>query len=154
VLRFVLAVAFLGVACSAGGNDASVLRDYSGSRFHPGQVWRYHARPGEDSSTLTVLKVERHPETGVIVHVRVTGVHVRTPGGDYASELGHLPISEDALRRSVTTKVRDGAPTDRGTDGYQEWRRAYDSGRGGVFTTTVSECVAFVEQAANQARAR
>ena len=154
MFRFVLALTLLGVACSPSGNDASMLRDYSGSTFQPGQVWRYHARPGEDSSTLTVLKVETHPKTGVIVHVGVTGVHVRTPGSDYTSELGHLPISEDALRRSVTTKVRDGAPTDRGTDGYQEWRRAFDSGRGGVFTTTVAECVAFVEQAANQPRAR
>jgi hypothetical protein len=131
-----------------------MLQNYSGSTFQPGQVWHYRTRAGEDSSTLTVLKVETHPKTGVIVHIGVSGVHVATPGGGSTSELGHLPLSEDALRRSVTTKVSDGAPTDRGTEGYNEWRRAFDAGQGGVFTTTVAECVGFVEQAANQARPR
>ena len=150
--RFLFAVAMVaGMACTPNGSS-DVLRDYTGSEFQPGQVWRYQARPGEDSSTLTVLKVETHPKTGIIVHIAVGGVRVRIPSGGYTTELRHLPISEDALRRSVTTKVRGGAPTDRGSEGYREWRRAFDTGRGGVFTTTVAECVGFVEHAANQAR--
>ena len=79
-------------------------------------------------------------------------MRVRIPSGGYTTELGHLPISEDALRRSITTKVRDGATDGRGSEGYREWRRAFDAGRGGVFTTTVAECVGFVEQAASSAR--
>jgi hypothetical protein len=154
VLRFLFAATLVfGGACSPNGGG-NVLRDYTGSTFQPGQVWRYHARPGEEGSTLTVLKVETHPKTGVIVHIAVSGVRVRTPSGGPTTELGHLPLSEEALRRSVTTKVRDGAPTNRGTAGYQEWRRAFEAERGGVFTTTVAECVSFVEQAANQARAQ
>jgi hypothetical protein len=153
VFRFLAATALLlsGLACSPNGSS-NVLRDYTGSSFQPGQVWQYHTRPGEDASTLTVLKVETHPKSGIIVHIAVSGVRVRTPSGDYTTELGHLPLSEDALRRSVTTKVREGQPTDRGTEGYREWRRAFDDGSGGVFTTTVAECVGFVEQAASQAR--
>jgi hypothetical protein len=152
VFRSLAATALLvGVACSPNGSG-DALRDYADSAFQPGQVWHYKTRPGEEASTLEVLKVETHPKTGVIVHVAVSGVRVRTPSGGYTEELGHLPLAEDALRRSVTTKVRDGAPTDRGTEGYQEWRRAFDAGRGGVFTTTVAECVGFVEQAAGQPR--
>ena len=130
-----------------------MLRDYDGSTFKPGQVWHYRTRPGEEASTLEVLKVETHPRTGIIVHIAVSGVRVRTPSGEYTNEIGHLPVAEDALRRSVTTKVRDGAPTDRGTEGYGEWRRAFDAERGGVFTTTVAECVDFVAQAVSQPRA-
>ena len=152
VSRFLTAIALLsGVACSQNGS-ASMLTDYKDSEFQPGQVWQYKTRPGEDSSTLAVLKVETHPKTGVIVHIAVTGVRVRLPSGGYTTELGHLPLSEDALRRSVTTKVRDGATDDRASEGYREWRRAFDAGKGGVFTTTVAECVGFVEQAASNAR--
>ena len=152
MIRFLVAVVLFGAACSSSSGAADMLRDYTDSTFQPGQVWRYHTRSGEDSSTLQVLKVETHPKTGVIVHIAVSGVHVRTPGGSYTSEIGHLPVSEEALRRSVTTKVRDGASTNQGSEGYQEWRRAFDAGRGGVFTTMVAECVDLVEQAANQGR--
>ena len=149
VFRFLSAAALLlCAACSSNGGE--MLREYAGSTFRPGQVWRYHTRPGEDSSTLTVLRVETHPTAGVVVHIAVDGVRVRTPAGGTATELGHLPLAEEALRRSVTEKVRDGAPTDRGMEGYREWRRAFDAGRGGVFTTTVAECVDFVERAATQ----
>ena len=38
--------------------------------YAPGQVWAYHTRPGEEGSTLTVLRVERIvPVDQVIVHV-------------------------------------------------------------------------------------
>ena len=123
-----------------------MLRDHAGSTFQPGQEWHYRTRPGESGSTATVLKVETHPATGVIVHAAVRGVRVRTPGGRHTAELGHLPLSEDAFRRSVTAKVRDDA-TDRGMEGYREWRRAFDTGRGGIFSVTLAECVDLVEQA-------
>ena len=154
VFRFLMATALLfGVACSPK-DDGNVLREYTGSVFQPGQVWRYNTRPGEEASTLEVLKVESHPKAGIIVHIAVDSVRVRMPSGENTHKLGHLPLAEDALRRSVTTKVRDGTATERGTEGYREWRRAFDAGRGGVFTTTVAECVAFVEQAASRTRTR
>jgi hypothetical protein len=129
-----------------------VLEDYAGSTFQPGQVWRYRARPGEEDSTLTVLKVETHPELGVIVHVAVSGVRVRNPlaPSGYAGEIGHLPFAEEAVLDSVTDRVQGGAPTGAGEEGYREWRRAFDAGEGGVFTTSVAEAVGFIEQALGQ----
>ena len=34
------------------------------SRFQPGQVWQYNTRPGEESSRITIAKVEAHPKLG------------------------------------------------------------------------------------------
>lgn len=146
---FRLLTAALAHAAACSSPEIDVLRDHEGSAFLPGQVWRYRARPGEESSTLTILRVETHPSLGVIVHVAVGGVRVRSPyaAGGYAGEIGHLPFAEEAVRRSVTALVRDGAPTDAGEEGYREWRRAFDAGSGGVFTTSVAEAVAYVEQA-------
>lgn len=133
-----------------------MLSDHAGSTFRPGQVWSYRARPGEEDSTLTILKVETHPQLGTIVHVGVSGVRVRAPlaPDGYAREIGHMPFAEEALLRSVTARVRDGAPTEMGEEGYREWRRAFEAGKGGVFTTGVAEGVGYVEQALNQGNGR
>ena len=58
----------------------------SDSTYRPGQVSSYKARPGERSSTVTILRVETLPKAGVIVHVRIDGVGSRT-----AQECPRLP---------------------------------------------------------------
>src|ERR1044071_9508120 len=106
------------------------------SDFRPGQEWAYRSRPGEESSTLTVLRVERAPELGVVVHVSVDGVRIGDPARP-PRHLGHLPMSEDAVRRSVTRKLRDDAPLPGFEDGYAIWREAYDQSEGGAFSIPV-----------------
>ncbi len=55
-----------------------------------------------------------------------------------------MPISEAAVRQSVTRKLRDDAPLPDFEGGYRTWRAAYDRGKGGIFTIPVSEAVATV----------
>lgn len=152
--RLLVIAALLAAACSPTRED--MPRDHAGSTFQPGQVWRYRARPGEEGSTLTVLRVETHPKLGTIVHVAVSGVRVRNPlaPDGYAGEIRHMPFAEEAVLRSVTDRVRDGAPTDAGEEGYRQWRRAFAAGKGGVFTTSVAEAVGFIEQAISQGGTR
>jgi len=118
------------------------------SDFRPGQEWAYRTRPGEESSTLTVLRVERAPKLGVIVHVCVDGVRIGNPtsSAQPMRHLGHLPMSEDAVRRSVTRKLRDDAPLPGFEDGYEIWRDAYDQGEGGAFSIPVAEVVAAIAE--------
>jgi hypothetical protein len=72
------------------------------------------------------------------VHTSVSAV--RVPGG--ITSIGHLPMSRDALDRSVVKLVRtENAPPDLG--GYETWKSA----KGGVFTTSVSEAMSFARQA-------
>jgi hypothetical protein len=118
-------------------------------RFEAGDVWSYHARPGEPDSTLTVLRVD-HEEVGTIVHIRVDGLRIPNPHhpAGVSGEIMHMPFAEDAVARSVTERVASGAPVPE-EGGYDEWRRAFDAGEAGVFTLTVAEAVEVMEQAIN-----
>ena len=155
IFRLLTAALLFAAACSPA--DGGGLQDYDGSTFQPGQVWSYRARPGESGSRLTVLKVERHPELGTIVHVSITGLEIRNAlePGSHISQIAHLPFSEEALLRSVRAKLRDGAPTDAGDAGYRAWRRALDRGEGGgVFTVGVAESIGVAEEVIGKGAAR
>jgi hypothetical protein len=127
--------------------NSSRLVDVTDSEYQPGQVWAYRTRPGEDSSTLTVLRVERADTLGVIVHVAVEGLAIRNPKAPdgLIRRASHLPFAKEAVDRSVVRKVRDGGPVPDHAEGYSEWRRAFNAGKGGVFTITVAEAVALLE---------
>ena len=120
--------------------------------FAPGQVWTYQTRVGEEQSTLTIVRVETLPKLGMVVHVSLNGLRVKNPQapGGRSATIGHLPFSAEAVQKSVVRKVRDGAPLPSFEEGYREWRRAVDGGRGGVFTTSVAEAVTYVEKTLNQ----
>ena len=116
--------------------------DAKDSKFAPGQVWEYMTRQNEESSTLTILKVESLPKMGTIVHVRVDKVRLRNcTGGPEPNKFEHMPFTRDAIERSVTHMVKqDRAPEFR--DGYDEWRKAC----GGVYTITVAEAITVGEE--------
>ena len=133
---------------SQGTSDSTVTNS---SPLIPGQVWHYHTRPGEEKSTLTILRVDTTARLGILVHIAVDGVRVKNPGTDgVTTKLPHLPFSEKAVRRSVTTKVRDRAAIPDYREGYSIWRHDFDSGRAGVYTITVAEVVTIVEKTLNQ----
>jgi hypothetical protein len=124
---------------------------FQDDKFIAGQIWKYNTRPGEEKSTLTILKVEKYDKAGIVVHVYVSGLkqkNTRVPGG-YSDEIGHLPFSKDALLKSVTTLVSSGNKLPDYKGGYDVWKEAFDNNKAGVFSITVSQAVQFVEQAMN-----
>jgi hypothetical protein len=119
---------------------------------HVGDQWTYRTRPGEGSSTLTIGKVETTPKLGVVVHVSLAGVRIKNshaPTG-YSETIAHMPFAEAALDKSVTALVTTAPVPLAFADGYGEWRRAFDAGKAGAFTITVSEGVDFMEQVLNR----
>ena len=120
--------------------------------FAPGQVWTYKARPGEEASRIIVCRVETDPKLGEIVHIHVNGLRFKNkhaPGGS-SDQIGHLPYSAEALRKSLTKLESTGTVLPAFEDGYQEWRGAFDKGKAGVWTAPVSEAIAGIESALNQ----
>ena len=113
--------------------------------YAAGQVWRYHARPQDVGSLLKIQRIDAGPAggRGLIYHISIIGVHIG-PGG-VIGEIAHTPVSRETLDGSVTdlvdtdTKFPDAAP------GIAEWRAA----NGGVFTITVAEIVAAIDQTAS-----
>jgi hypothetical protein len=134
------------VGCSRGSDERE--RVASMSRFQPGQVWHYNTRPGEESSRLTIAKVESHPKLGTIVHIQINDVAVKSPTapGGVSKVISHLPYSEKSVADSVTTLETDAVTPTGWEEGYQMWKSAFDAGKAGIWSITVSEAVAAMEQ--------
>lgn len=116
----------------------------------PGQRWAYRTRPGEEGSTVLILR-----GGGDTWHVAVDGLQLNNPytTGGVQTALPHSPISAQALRASVTELLEEDAtlPDDQG--GYETWREAHERGEAGVFTLQVAQIVAALEEAVNAPRA-
>jgi len=146
----VITVAMVSATGGCKDRSQSTLTDLGAShaKYKPGQVWHYRARPGEEQSTLTILKVESHPKLGTIVHVGLEGLRIKNakaPGG-LTSEATHLPFSEKSVDDSVTTIANPAGPVLDYLDGYNTWRESFDAGKAGVFTITVAEAVEVLER--------
>jgi len=125
--------------------------DTTESKFHVGEKWSYHTRPGEEGPSVTIVKVETAPVLGVIVHISIDGLRIRNPNAPgFMGGVGHMPFAESAIERSVTTLSARNAPIPNYKEGYLEWRRAFEVGKAGVFSVTIAEGVDFIEKAASQ----
>lgn len=126
--------------------------DTRDSKFHVGEQWNYRARTGEEKSSLTIVKVESSPKLGVIVHVSLAGLRMKNPRAPngLSETISHMPFAESAIDKSVTDLVVVNVPLPQFEDGYQQWRSAFDAGKGGIYTVTVAEGVDFIEKAVNR----
>ena len=129
-------VSLLLLASSRLGADTTTMQQTH--VFSRGQVWTFRLDPTEPPATLTILRVESLPKLGEVVHISVSAI--RMPTG--ITSVGHLPMSKAALDRSVIALQRTemGIPN---LVGYEAWKSA----KGGVFTTSVNEALAFVREA-------
>jgi hypothetical protein len=119
------------------------------SRFQPGQVWQYKTRPGEESSRLTIAKVESDPKLGTIIHIQIKDVALKSPTapGEVRNVISHLPYAEQSLTESVTTMEKDRVNPTGWEEGYRLWKPAFDAGKGGIWCIPVAEAVAAMEEA-------
>lgn len=119
--------------------------------YDVGQVWEYETRPGEESSLVYIVKVDEHEKLGKIFHISIVGIKIGNPAAEkgYVDSLPHAPVSEEALRASLTKLVRSAKILPDFAEGYAIWRQAFDSGEAGIFTVPVHEIVSFIEHAVN-----
>ena len=120
-----------------------------GSIYQAGQVWSYKTRPGEENSTLIILKTEYYDEVvGNVIHISATGVRINNPNveGGIIDNVPHMPFSEGAITASVVELIDQGVDLPSFEQGYNIWRSA----SGGIFTIQVSEAVEGVELGLNQ----
>jgi len=127
-------------------------RSIQPTSFKVGQVWAYQTRPQEPQARLTVVHIDRDPRLGIIVHVRLTGLHLRNPriAGGISTEVPHLPVAARALVQSVTRKLSDHGPLGEYLEGYHVWRKEFDAGTAGIFTVPLAEIIDGVEHGLNQ----
>ena len=116
-----------------------------------GQVWKYNTRKGEETSRVTILKIEETNDLQEIIHIAISDVKIQHSKKKdvYSTEIGHLPFSKESLKSSLTTleSTREKLPDY--MEGYNQWKDAYDKGEAGIFTTSIKEAVDFIEQSMN-----
>ena len=151
-LLFVMLALMGAMSCRTSPTAAREIGDAMAERYAPGQTWSYKNRPGEDGSRITVLEIDHYPQAGTIVHVAVSGLHMKNhlaPGGE-ATVVGHLPLAQSALDASVVVLVGSGAALPDYRKGYEIWKDAFEHGKGGIFTLPVSEIITAMETTVNQ----
>ena len=137
---------------SCSKNEKMTFTDTQNSEFKVGQVWNYKTRSNETNSTLTICKVEEVGKLGIVVHISISGVKLKSPQNKdgLAQEISHLPFAESAVKQSVTQLVTNGVATTNYVEGYQIWRKAVEEGKGGIWTVTVSEAINAMESMLNK----
>jgi hypothetical protein len=123
-------------------------------QFKAGQIWKYKTRKGEENSTLTILKIEQYDSTGQVVHIALGGLRIKNTRikGGFSEEVGHLPLSQQALQKSVTTLVSENNTLPDFAEGYGHWKEAFDKHEGGIFSIEVSEAVRYLEEVMNNSK--
>jgi hypothetical protein len=84
----------------------------------------------------------------------VNGLKVKNPNkpSGFSDDIGHLPLSKDAVLKSVTTLVSENNELPDFMEGYNNWKNAFDNNTGGIFSITVKEAVQYVEEAMSNAK--
>jgi len=117
------------------------------TKYTVGQEWNYKTRKGEEKSTLKILKIEKYPTHGKVIHISIGNLKVNNPHAeDIAEELTHIPISEKALDGSVTELKNEKTKVPKNIEGYSYWKKEFDQGKAGVFSISVSEIVNSLEE--------
>jgi len=117
--------------------------------YHPGQVWTYKNRKGEEASRVIICKVEPLSGEEEVVHIQVTGVRVETPYG-MQNKVTHLPMYRSAVNESVLELESNSEDIPDCQEGYDSWKKAYEKGGAGIFTISIADCVDLLEEAMNK----
>jgi hypothetical protein len=116
----------------------SPFKDTSDIKFRVGQRWNYWARPGEETSTFTIEKVESHPTLGEIVHVGLDNLKL-TMNKKPVAFVPHLAFSRDAIDKSAAKKIDDEGNIPPFQQDYEKWKKDIEEGKGTVIQSTIAD---------------
>ena len=128
--------------------ESSQFPNGSSYRYQPGQLWTYHTRPGEESSRVIILKVDRDEKLGHIIHIRIEGVlFEKAQTSDLqAGVISHMPFSEEAVDKSMIDLISSDREVPDYHDGYQIWTRASEEGKVSVYTSPIADQIDEMEK--------
>lgn len=152
--RLVFLLATSALLCLAASAQVGVLpkndvtlQDATDDKFRVGDVWEYETRKSEEHSKLTIVKIDRSPELGLIIHIGVDNVRLSNcHGGPEPEAVPHMPFLRKALETSVKKRVASEQPLPDFEEGYEEWRTAYSKRHAGVYVVSVAGAVSVAEK--------
>lgn len=116
--------------------------------YQQGQKWCYKTREGETASRVFIAKVDEHDKLGNIYHLYIDDIRLKNPYLESGVQdfLPHTPVSEKTLEKSLTTLENEAYTEEIDiSEGYQEWREAFDNGKAGIYTISIAEIITIVE---------
>jgi hypothetical protein len=128
----------------AGCKKESPLKDTTDPEYKVGQRWSYWARPGEETSTFIIEKIESHPKWGTVVHIGLDNLKLQKDKKTLNGIL-HMPFSRDAIEKSKAKKVEDDANLPPFKPDYEKWKAAVDEGGGTLIRTPIAETLSSME---------
>lgn len=133
---------------SCKGQNTKNKLHLADSNLKVGQIWKYKNRTGEDSSTVTILKIEKYEKGDTIIHIRVDNIKIYSPQSatGFSNVVDHLPYSKNALLKSITKLVGQTNDLPDFSEGYNLWKEAWDSGAAGYWTTDLKEAINGVDK--------
>ena len=150
ILVGVLSLLCGGIRAQIGAlprNDIQ-LSDTSDPKFHVGDMWEYKTRLGEENSRLIVVRIDRSPELGIIVHIAVDNLTWRDcQNKPFSQAVPHMPFARKALEASLTKLMGSevkALPDYRG--GYDDWKTAFSQKKAGVYMIAVRDAISVAEQ--------
>lgn len=147
--RFVLTLLVLCVALTCAPSIGQAQD--ADEKYKPGQKWSYKNRPGEEESYLIILKIDKDPKLGNIIHIAVHNLKIKNPRSPdgFTNKVGHMPFSQEAIDKSGLKLLQEKTDLPDFAEGYQMWRRPFDDGRAGIYSITVAEAVKVIETGLN-----
>lgn len=141
-------------SCLTGCKEQPKKQNSVDDKFKAGQIWKYNTRVGEENSAIEILKVEKYASEGTVIHIYVNGLKLKNPRrpSGFSDDIGHLPISKEALLKSVTTLVSENNKLPDYQEGYNNWKEAFDNKKGSVFSITVKEAIQYGEEATSNTK--
>jgi len=118
--------------------------------FKAGQVWSYQTRQNEDTSKLTVLKVD-YFEKAVVVHIRLDNVKLMDPRASHGVRtiITHMAFLQPALQESVIKLVNKNKRLPEFSREYKHWREGDGIGTAWVWHFSVSKALNGLERIYN-----
>ncbi len=118
--------------------------------FEAGQIWKFHARPGEEAARIAILAVRNDDRIGQICSIAIGGVAIPNPhlDGGVQETLPHAPITSAVLADAVIELEAIDGPTAQHpdfTESYGQWAVLFEKGEAGVFTISPAEILDTIE---------
>lgn len=124
------------------------VQETSDPKFSVGDVWEYRTRPNEEASRVIIVRLDKSPDLGVIVHVAVQGIKLANcTNGPEPDNVPHMPFARKAFEESVTRKVASNSELPSSWKaGYEDWSKAYIRKKAGIYVISVADAVAVAEK--------
>jgi hypothetical protein len=145
-----LTLAFTSVLAQVGVLPTKHIKvkETRDTKFSVGDVWEYQTRRNEETSRVIIVRLDKSPDLGVIVHVAVEGIKLANcNNGPEPDNVPHMPFARKAFEDSVTRKVASNSELPSNwKDGYEDWSRAYAQNKAGIYVISVADAVAVAEK--------